>query len=172
LGWTFLRMNHFLSIAFTSRKVHLLSFRQSRGSLCCSSLVYRLYLSSHGEGHPPAIHWRIHTHRFFLLRAWRKCSALLHYIRVPPLSPAGSLLYEVVAFYAFLRTLQNSRTSYCSALPTVYISTAVLWLLLTSDSLALHHCRVAASKFMPTVHYQISPGKNAYFHSIYLPHLH
>jgi hypothetical protein len=35
-------------------------------------------------------YWRIHRHRLFLLRAWRKCSALLRYFGVPPLSLAGN----------------------------------------------------------------------------------
>jgi hypothetical protein len=69
--------------------------------------------------------------------------------------------------------LSNLETSYCSALPAGYAFTAVLWPLLTSDSLVTHHC--VGCRFTNSwsrLSCQISPGKNAYFHSIYLLHLH
>ena len=94
----------------------------------------------------------------------RSCAAFeFHSILAQVASPQ-----ELSAFIALLRILQTLKTSYCSVLPiSGTMTSADFW---QFSHTSLHGLLYRTSSLQLIC--QTSPGKNAYFHSIYLLHLH
>ena len=125
-----------------------------------------------GQGFAQAVHRHIHCHRFPPYPTWQEYSALLHYLRAPPVLPKGSLLFEVVCFQhtPSCPSISGNLLLFGPSFP-VHIQKNTMT---SADFWQFSHTSLHGLLLLivhPQRTCQTSPGKSDRLHPVYPPHL-